>query len=438
MDIQKVNVSKLIPADYNPRIELKPGDKEYEKLKKSIQEFGFVEPVIWNKNTGHVVGGHQRLSVLKDLGYKEVDCVVINIDEVKEKALNIALNKIQGDWDNDKLSELLAELDSSNFDVALTGFDLAEIDEILDEFYSKDSVQDNFDVTEEHEKIEKQGAITKPGDIWLLGEHRLMCGDSRNESDFAKLMQGAKAQVTVTSPPYGVGKEYEEQGIKPWLETMRPVVKNVAKYSGIVCWNLGDLYSTGGQFIEPTTAYSVDLFREQGFRPLWIRIWKKQGMNFGNAPYHLVTNKPVQQFEYVSAFSGKGDNAEYNDQEYEWVSAFASHSFKFVRRLTKEERKKWGYSAIWEINTVKVNKDHPAMFPVELPWRCIKMHSDKGDIVLEPFCGSGTTIIASEQLERKCYAMEKELSYCDLAVKRWEEFTGKKAKLLDFSEKKSD
>ena len=209
----------------------------------------------------------------------------------------------------------------------------------------------------------------------------------------------------------------------------------MASVCGIVCWNLGDLYSTGGQFIEPTTAYSVDLFREQGFRPLWIRIWKKQGMNFGNAPYHLVTNKPVQQFEYVSAFSGKGDNAEYNDQEYEWVSAFASHSFKFVRRLTKEERKKWGYSAIWEINTVKVNKDHPAMFPVELPWRCIKMHSDKGDIVLEPFCGSGTTIIASEQLERKCYAMEKEPSYCDLAVKRWEEFTGKKAQRLTNEDK---
>lgn len=431
MNIQKIEVSKLNPAEYNPRVELKPGDKEYEKLKRSIAEFGFVEPIIWNERTGRVVGGHQRLNVLKDLGYTEVECVVVDLDEPKEKALNVALNKIQGDWDNDKLAELLTELDASAFDVSMTGFDLAEIDEILNEFYSKDSVQDNFDVTEEHEKVVKEGVKTKVGDIWQLGEHRLMCGDSMSEQDFAKLMQGHKAQVTVTSPPYGVGKDYEKKGIEPWFETMRPVVKNIAKHSNICCWNLGDLYATGSQFIEPTSVYSVELFREQGFRPLWIRIWKKQGMNFGNAPYHLVTNKPVQQYEYISSFSKNGDE-EYNDQEYEWVSAFAGHSFKFVKRLTKEERKKWGYSGIWEINTVKVNKDHPAMFPVELPWRCIKMHSDRGDIVLEPFCGSGTTIIASEQLERKCYAMEREPAYCDVTIKRWEEFTGKKAVLLDF------
>lgn len=437
MEIRKIEVSKLNPAEYNPRVQLKPGDKEYEKLKRSINEFGFVEPIIWNKRSGNVVGGHQRLSVLKDLGYTEVECVIVDLDDNKEKALNIALNKIQGDWDNDKLADLLSELDASAFDVSMTGFDLAEVDELLSEFYSKDSVQDVFDEQEEHEKVEKAGAITKPGDIWLLGNHRLMCGDSCSESDFKNLMNGKKAQVTVTSPPYGVGKEYESKGIDAWFDTMRPVIKNITKHSNICCWNLGDLYSTGGQFIEPTSAYSINLFAEQGFRPIWIRVWKKQGMNYGNLPYHLVTNKPVQQYEYVEAFSDKGD-VEYNDEEYEWVSAFAGHSFKFVKRLTKEERKNWGYAGIWEINTVKINKDHPAMFPVELPWRCIKLHSDKGDIVLEPFCGSGTTIIASEQLDRICYAMEKEPEYCDVAVKRWEEFTGKKAIRLDLSEQKSD
>ena len=140
----------------------------------------------------------------------------------------------------------------------------------------------------------------------------------------------------------------------------------------------------------------------------------------------MVTNKPVQQYEYISAFSNKGD-IEYNDQEYVWLSAFAGHAYKFVKRLNKEERKKWGYAGIWEMTTVKANKEHPAMFPVELPWRCIKMHSDKGGIVLEPFCGSGTTIIAAEQTDRVCYAMEKEPIYVDLAVRRWEEFTGKNA-----------
>lgn len=119
-----------------------------------------------------------------------------------------------------------------------------------------------------------------------------------------------------------------------------------------------------------------------------------------------MTNKPVQQYEYISAFSKNGD-VEYNDQEYMWLSAYAGHAYRFVKRLTKEERKNWGYAGIWEMNTVRANKDHPAMYPVELPWRCIKMHSDRGDIVLEPFSGSGTTIIACEQLERVCYAMEK-------------------------------
>ena len=429
MQIEKISIEKLRAAEYNPRQALKPGDAEYKKLKRSITEFGYVEPVIWNKQTGNVVGGHQRLTVMRDLGIKEIDCVVVDLDLMREKALNIALNKIQGEWDKEKLSSLISDLDASAFDVTLTGFDASEVDEMLNAFYSKEAVQDDFDVDEEHEKIQAKGAITKPGDIWKLGVHRLMCGDSTSEEAFAKLMNGRKAQVTVTSPPYGVGKEYETKGIEPWFETMRPVIKNITRYSGIVCWNLGDLYSTGTQFIEPTNFYSAELFKENGFRPIWIRIWKKQGMNYGVGPYHLVTNKPVQQYEYISAFSHNGD-VEYNDQEYMWVSAYAGHAYKFVKRLTKEERKNWGYAGIWEINTVKANKDHPAMFPVELPWRCIKMHSDRGDIVLEPFSGSGTTIIACEQAERVCYAMELSPDYCDLAVKRWEQFTGQKAERI--------
>ncbi|AST58374.1 DNA (Cytosine-5-)-methyltransferase [Thermoanaerobacterium thermosaccharolyticum] len=123
MNIQKISVEKLNPAEYNPRMDLKPGDKEYEKLKRSIEEFGYVEPVIWNQKTGNVVGGHQRLKVLLDLGQTEIDCVVVDLDLQREKALNLALNKIQGEWDENKLAELMAELDAGAFDVSLTGFD---------------------------------------------------------------------------------------------------------------------------------------------------------------------------------------------------------------------------------------------------------------------------------------------------------------------------
>ena len=431
MLIEKIPAVKLNPAVYNPRRDLKPGDKEYEKLKRSISEFGYVEPVIWNKATGNVVGGHQRLKVLLDLGQTENDCVVVELTEEREKALNLALNKIQGDWDETKLSALMAEFDATTFDVSLTGFDADEVDALLNKFYSKDAVQDDFDVDKEKEAIEAAGDTrTHKGDVWLLGSHRLLCGDSTSEQDFARLMDGAHAQCAVTSPPYGVGKEYEKAGIEPWFETMRPAIKNICKNADIVCWNIGDLFATGSQFIEPTELYSVQLFGDNGFRPIWIRIWKKQGMNFGVGPYHLVTNKPVQQYEYITALAAN-ETEEYNDQEYQWVSAFAGHSYKFVKRLTKDERKKWGYAGIWEINTVRANKDHPAMFPVELPWRCIKMHSDRGGAVLEPFAGCGTTLIACEQTERRCYAMELSPVYCDLIVKRWEAFTGETAVKLE-------
>ena len=431
MLIDKIPAARLNPAAYNPRKDLKPGDKEYEKLRRSIAEFGYVEPIIWNKTTGNVVGGHQRLKVLLDLGVTEIDCVIVELDDKREKALNLALNKIQGDWDETKLASLMAEFDASIFDVSLTGFDADEVDALLNKFYSKEAIQDDFDVDKEKEAIEAAGETrTHTGDIWLLGQHRLLCGDSTSEVDFDRLMDGAHAQCAVTSPPYGVGKEYEKAGIEPWFETMRPAIKNICKNADIVCWNIGDLYATGTQFIEPTEMYSIGLFSDNGFRPIWIRIWKKQGMNFGNSPYHLVTNKPVQQYEYITALAAQ-ETEEYNDQEFAWVSAFAGHSYKFVKRLTKDERKKWGYAGIWEISTVRANKDHPAMFPVELPWRCIKMHSDRGGIVLEPFAGCGTTLIACEQTERRCYAMEISPVYCDLIVKRWETFTGETAIKLE-------
>ena len=119
MNIQKIKAELLNPAAYNPRRDLKPGDKEYEKLKRSIEEFGYVEPVIWNKKTGNVVGGHQRLKVLLDLGQTEIDCVVVELNPQREKALNLALNKIQGEWDENKLAELMAELDAGAFDISL-------------------------------------------------------------------------------------------------------------------------------------------------------------------------------------------------------------------------------------------------------------------------------------------------------------------------------
>lgn len=131
--IEKKKIDELIPAEYNPRVDLQPGDTEYEKLKRSILEFDLVEPLVWNERTGRLVGGHQRLKVLKELGYEEVEVSIVDLDEEREKALNIALNKVQGDWDKTKLKDLLEELDTGAFDMELTGFDYDELEKLMTE-----------------------------------------------------------------------------------------------------------------------------------------------------------------------------------------------------------------------------------------------------------------------------------------------------------------
>ena len=161
MKIQRIPASELKAAGYNPRKDLKPGDPEYEKLKRSISEFGYVEPVIWNKRTGNVVGGHQRLKVLLDTGITDIDCVVVDIDAEKEKALNVALNKISGDWDNEKLALVISDLQGADFDVSLTGFDPAEIDALFRDTLEDGVKEDDFDVAAELEKP----CISKLGDV---------------------------------------------------------------------------------------------------------------------------------------------------------------------------------------------------------------------------------------------------------------------------------
>ena len=151
MEIRKISVSDIKPAKYNPRKDLKPGDPAYEKLKRSMTEFGYVEPIIWNEETGNIVGGHQRYKVLVAEGHKEVECVVVRLTSEKEKALNVALNKVTGDWEFEALADLLKDLDEQDFDVTLTGFDAAEIDDLFSKVHDKDAKEDDYDVNQEDE-----------------------------------------------------------------------------------------------------------------------------------------------------------------------------------------------------------------------------------------------------------------------------------------------
>ena len=427
MLIQKVSADRLNPAAYNPRRDLKPGDKDYEKLKRSIEEFGFVEPVVWNEATGNVVGGHQRLKVLLDMGETEIDCVVVNLGPEQEKALNLALNRIQGGWDETKLAEVMADLDASAFDVSLTGFDAEEVDALMNKFYSAEAAEDNFDREKAAAEIEAAGGpVTQPGDLWELGNHRLYCGDPAQAESFDFLMGAEQAACAMTAPPAISTAEYKKDGLAPWLDRMAAVVANLCRYAPVICWNIDDLFSTGSQYVEPTGFFSMKLFADYNFRPLWIRVWKKQGALARVGSTHQNSTKPQRQFEYVAAFAGE-EAEEINQPEVSWVSAFAAHNYRFVKRLTKEERRKWGYAGVWEMDASQT-ADGAAQLPVELPWRCMKMHSDPGTVILDPFCGGGTTLIAAEQSGRRCFAMDSDPAACDLAVMRWEQFTGEKAR----------
>ena len=168
MNIQKLKLAELNPAAYNPRKALKPGDPEFEKLKNSIEHFGYVELIVVNsKNNNTVISGHQRLSVLKHIGQTEVECVIVELDTEQEKALNIAMNKVAGDWDKNKLLLVIADLQGSDFDVSLTGFDADELADLFDG--KKDIEEDDFDV----DKALGSEAFVKKGDVWLLDRHRL-------------------------------------------------------------------------------------------------------------------------------------------------------------------------------------------------------------------------------------------------------------------------
>lgn len=192
-ELKMLPVSVLKPAAYNPRKKLKPGDKEYEKIKNSIEEFGFADPLVVNADMT-IIGGHQRLTVAMALGYIEVPCAVVDIDKTREKALNIALNKITGAWDDSLLADLLKDIENSNFDLGKTGFEPPEIETLFNKVHDKDIKEDDFDVESEL----KQPTFSQAGDLWMLGRHRVLCGDSTKAECYDTLMDGVKANLMFT------------------------------------------------------------------------------------------------------------------------------------------------------------------------------------------------------------------------------------------------
>lgn len=387
MLIEKIQTDRLIPADYNPRKDLKPGDPEYEKLKRSLEEFGYVEPVIWNKTTSHVVGGHQRLKVLLDMGVTEIDCVVVEMDAEKEKALNVALNKISGDWDKDKLALLIADLQGADFDVSLTGFDPGEIDDLFKDSLKDGIKDDDFDVDAELQKP----VITNQGDVWLLGRHRLVCGDSTKADTFTVLMDGKLANLVVTDPPYNVNYEGTAGKIK------NDNMGNEAFYDFL----LAAFTNTEAAMAQDASIYVFHAdteglnfrkaFSDAGFQLSGCCIWKKPSLVLGRSPYQWQ-HEPV-----LFGWKKKGKHNWYADRKQ---------------------------TTIWEFEKPKKNANHPTMKPIALLAYPIMNSSLTNCIVLDPFGGSGSTLIACEQSDRICFTIELDEKYCDVIIKRYIEQVG--------------
>lgn len=386
MKIKELPLKDLKPAVYNPRKKLKKGDKEYEKIKQSLLKFGYVDPIIVNEDLT-VIGGHQRLTVLKDLDYETAKCVIVDLPKEDEKALNIALNKITGQWDEALLADLLLDLQESDFNLDLTGFEPPEIDDILSNVHDKELSEDEFDVEEEL----KKPTVSRHGDIWQLGKHRVICGDSTKAETYKQLLDDRKANLVVTDPPYNVDVE----------ETAGKILNDNMSDGDFYQFLLSMFTQVENHMEDDASIYVFHAdteglnfrkaFKDAGFYLSGCCIWKKNSLVLGRSPYQW------QHEPCLYGWKKKG--------KHQWFS----------------DRKQ---TTIWEYDRPKSSKDHPTMKPIQLMAYPIQNSSMRGTIVLDPFLGSGSTLIAADQTGRVCYGIELDEKFVDVIVKRYIEVTG--------------
>ncbi len=381
---EKVDINKLIPYARNARTHSK---EQILQLRASIREFGFLNPILADKDF-NIIAGHGRILAAKEEGLEEVPCVFVeHLTEAQKRAYIIADNRLalNAGWDAEMLAVELADLELADFDLDLLGFDAAELNKYMGDLENVE--EDDFDVDEEL----KNPAITKAGDLWQLGEHRLVCGDSTKEETFTSLMDGKKANLVVTDPPYNVN--YEGTAGK---------IKNDNMADGMFYQFLFDAFTQMEKVMASDASIYVfhadteglnfrRAFAEAGFYLSGTCIWKKQSLVLGRSPYQWQ-HEPV-----LFGWKKKGKHAWYSDRKQ---------------------------STIWEFDKPRKNSDHPTMKPVPLIAYPILNSSLTGCNVLDPFGGSGSTLIASDQLERICYSIELDEKFCDVIVKRYIEHKG--------------
>ena len=401
--IEWMSVETLIPYAKNARTH---SDEQVAQIAGSIKEFGFNNPVLVDKDNS-IIAGHGRLMAARKLGMDKVPVVQLgHMTEAQRKAYVLADNRIalNSGWDTSMLSLELLEL-KDNIDLSLLGFDADELDALLNPIEETEGLTDEDAVPDVPDEPK-----TKLGDIYILGNHRLMCGDSTSITDIEKLMDGQKADMVFTSPPYNADTKAGNGDIFNKKKSIK-------------------LYADGYSDNLPSQDY-IDFASSV----LEVCFANTDGFIFWNVSYNAKS-----RHEYIKQIVNRLD---YLVEQVCWKKT-STIPFKgclmrdwepiYVFSTNKQGlNTKTVISNFWQVsNTGAQQENHKACFPVELPEKGISLVNANTGIIFEPFCGSGTTIIAAEKTNRKCYGMELDPKYCDVIVQRWEEFTGKKAVLSE-------
>ena len=400
-EVRVMKLAALTPSPFNPRTIT---EEAARGLRASIRRFGLVQPIVWNRTSGHVVGGHQRIDALKALGKTEAQVVVVDLPEPEEKALNLTLNNpaIAGEF-TDGLQAILAEI-SANSPLE---FEELQLDALLET--SLDGI-----IEDEAPEPPKK-PVTRTGDLWILGDHRLLCGDSTNADDVRKVLADAAPRLLLTDPPYGVELDMEwrdRAGLNGLglaeRSYMRKEGHQNTKISGDTKADWSDAFelvpSLDTAYVWHASAFSIEVgmgLRRIGFDLKQQIIWRKPHFALSRQHYHWQ-HEPCWYARKKRAQPFRGSR----DQSTIWDAA----SPKMLMTGSTEEK-----------------VDHPTQKPVALYVRPIKNHLKSGERFYEPFCGSGTAIIAAEQTRARCHAIELDPTFADIAVSRWQNFTGGRA-----------
>lgn len=384
MQYYLADVSELIPYVRNARTH---SEVQVAQIAASIREFGFLSPILVAEDNT-ILAGHGRLAAALKLGLKKVPCVKENhLTETQKRAYIIADNKLSlnAGWDNELLAVELSELEGADFNLDLLGFDEAELSSIFDA--DKDVSDDDFDVEKELE----EPCFSKTGDMWTLGKHRVICGDATKLETFKTLLEDTKVNLVVTDPPYNVN--YEGSAGKIKNDNMEDDKFYQFLFNSFV--NMEQAMADDASiyvFHADTEGLNFrKAFQDAGFYLSGCCIWKKPSLVLGRSPY---------QWQHEPCLYG-------------WKKK-GKHKWYAGRKET----------SVWEFEKSKKNADHPTMKPIALLAYPIKNSSMTNSLVLDPFAGSGSTLIACEQTGRICYAIELDEKYCDVIVKRYIEQVG--------------